>query len=93
MGHVNCLTTGHGSFNKITWNTCGDPKSVFLRFLDLSVNECVTECAIRPDCKALNYRSRLQFCELLKTDDEIQSPAQCDHIKKSAIDMSKVSRT
>ena len=75
---------------------CLSPESVLYVINGVSVQQCVEECATLSECSAVNYKRRFKLCELhsyLHMYLEVRSDGSCVYVRKSDMQISKVSKT
>ncbi|XP_060558141.1 uncharacterized protein LOC132718460 [Ruditapes philippinarum] len=57
---------------KITdWRRCPDSKTRYLAIPQISIEQCVHECKVRPVCKAISYQRLLRLCEIYSTEVDL----------------------
>jgi hypothetical protein len=71
---------------------CIEGDSRFGFYSDISIQECVLECGLRPHCEALNYVNTNGICELFSLDSSLNGlrNGACLRVKKSDIIYHKV---
>ncbi|XP_060601237.1 uncharacterized protein LOC132754598 [Ruditapes philippinarum] len=72
-------------------NVCHNEIKRFQELFGYSIEHCVKACAARKHCLALNYRSRINICELFTTFDADQLTAgECILLSKEDIGVMKM---
>ena len=78
---------------KFLWSQCSG-RHYLLGLFNISLQECVFECDIRANCKAVNYRRHMQKCVLLKEDKIIprsdKSQRLCVYLRMAQIEKSYI---
>ncbi|XP_060591581.1 uncharacterized protein LOC132746449 [Ruditapes philippinarum] len=74
---------------------CLKSDDILTTLTQVSLSQCVDECATRTDCKAINYFNRLHTCELIPDDDEelfenARRNRACVFVKKTDMDVSEI---
>jgi hypothetical protein len=72
-------------------NWCKSDKDRFQFIIGISIEQCVAECGARGHCSSLNYRNKINGCELFLTSETEQSNlGECVHVKQDDIKVIKV---
>ncbi|XP_060593194.1 coadhesin-like, partial [Ruditapes philippinarum] len=71
-------------------NWCKSDKDRFQFIIGISIEQCVAECGARGHCSSLNYRNKINGCELFLTSETEQSNlGECVHVKQDDIKVIK----
>lgn len=82
-------------FRITSFKICISTEKLLNKYKDISLQQCVNECAFRKSCRAVNYFRYFQTCELLPVDsgDALHSGGKnsaCVLVKKTDMDLSEV---
>jgi hypothetical protein len=96
--YVNLLTiygaNGIVHYKITSHHTCLSSNTILCNVNGISVQQCVEECAILPNCSAVSYKRLYKLCELhsvLFKDRVARSGESCLYVKRSDIHSEEVS--